>query len=303
MSDISTQSPETESPASGDAACPLCLGPRGHYATIRGFAFFECQPCDFISVSAELLRQIDEGLNVRKYDETYWNAERTAARDRCYGPALSRFAELLLYARVPVEKFIDIGTGTGDLLDSLSFHLPSNAWRFYGVEKFPPPPDFRTRHRNYIVGDLRDAPGLFQAGLCVEVVEHLTPAMVRGVALQLGEISVEGSIFLFNTGLTDYVRIEDPGYLDADIRGHICVWSVRAIAPIFEAEGFKVHAIPGKRWAFLVEKVPAGASYAAIPDRIWTRLPENEAILRDPASSHVLLCAGLDAARAYLNGS
>jgi len=278
----------------------LCRRPRKHYAHVRSIDFFECRHCDFISVSAEMLQQIDLGLNVRKYDDNYWEREHADGRDRSYGPALSRFAELLLYAQVPVERFLDLGTGTGDLLDSLTFHLPSSTSRFYGIEKFPPPVEYRTKHVNYFVGDLRDLPGVFQAGLCMEVVEHLTPTMLDDIAQQLAEKSADGSIFLFNTGLTDYVRLEDPDYLDADIRGHICIWSVRAVTPIFERYGFTVYAIPGKRWAFLVERVASGARYPAIPDRIWTRLPQNEAILRDPASSHILFGAGLDAARAYL---
>ena len=51
--------------------------------------------------------------------------------------------------------------------------------RFHAVELIPPPPPHRTRNPNYHVGTLADLDGPFDAGIYVEVIEHLTPATLR----------------------------------------------------------------------------------------------------------------------------
>ncbi|WP_152980474.1 hypothetical protein [Stenotrophomonas ginsengisoli] len=196
------------------APCPLCHGAAPLYTTIDGVAYHACATCDFIFADPVLLGRIDQGLVAREYDAQYWAAELASARQRSYGSSMARLAEVLLYCTVPVERFIDIGTGPGYLLDAVSHYLPHSAQRFYGVEKYPPAQQYRTGNANYLCADLADVQMTFQCGICVEVLEHLTPAMASGVAAAMANVSGPGSLFLFNTGLTDYVRNEAPEYLD-----------------------------------------------------------------------------------------
>jgi hypothetical protein len=44
-----------------------------------------------------------------------------------FGPAVLRVAETIAHCRVPIRGFIDIGAGTGWLLDALEVLLPDDA--------------------------------------------------------------------------------------------------------------------------------------------------------------------------------
>ncbi len=283
------------------AACPLCeAADRPVYATVAGYRYHACAACDFIFLEPEAMARVDRGESLRAYDAAYWAAELHSARERSWGPAIARVAELLLYCPIPVERFIDIGTGPGYLLDALSWFLPASRLVFHGVELFPPAEAERTTHPNYRTGPLRTVPGPFQAASCIEVIEHLTPTMVAGLAADLAGICAPGACTIFNTGLTDYVRHEDPGYLDPLDRGHISIWSVTAARRVFEPLGFQIHAIPGKTWAFLAEyRPPAPATGGPLTDRIWSPCPANLAILNDPTTGSVLHILGRESARAY----
>jgi Methyltransferase domain len=263
-----------------------------------GIPYFDCQNCDFIFAEPEMLAKADRGEPIRKYDDAYWKMELSAAEERSFGPAIARVAETLLYARIPVQRFLDIGTGAGRLLDALGIYLPSSRDIFYGIELFPPEPQHRSTHPNYLIGGLDTLAMTFQAGCCIEVIEHLTPTMLTELARELSKISEPESIFLFNTGLTAYVKTENIGYLDPVNRGHICIWSVNAARRIFQPHGFSVMPIPGKTWAFLVEYSSRQPEHE-IRNRIWTALEHNKKILLDPEMGSVLYILGLESARAY----
>lgn len=282
------------------ADCLLCSESSRHLRDVDGVAYYECTVCDFIFADPELIARIDQGLASREYDDDYWHAELASARQRSFGSSMARLAEALLYCTVPVNRFIDIGTGPGYLLDAVSRHLPARADVFYGVEKFPPLPEYRTRNSNYICADLMDVGMKFECGVCVEVLEHLTPAMAKGLAAAMANASVPGSLYLFNTGLTDYVRQEDPSYLDPFKRGHVTCWSVQAARRVFEPEGFLVRPLAGKSWAFVVE-MPGAPDRMDVPlgDRIWTAEPGNIDILSDPTMGDVMYILGRESARAY----
>ncbi|WP_165222113.1 methyltransferase domain-containing protein [Affinirhizobium pseudoryzae] len=243
---------------------------------------------------------IDNGRATRKYDESYWKSEITAARQRSYGGNLARFAELILYARIPVHRFVDIGTGDGHFLDALTFHMPSSKEKFFGVELFPPPVSEQTSHPNYIIGGVSDVEGPIEAGTCIEVIEHLTPSMVDRLARELALKCVPGSIFLFNTGLTDFVR-SDQSYIDPVTRGHISIWSVTAASKIFNRHGFKIYPLKGKTWAFIAEynfqDLDENERY--MENRIWSPNENNVSILKDIKSSDVMYILGIETARAY----
>lgn len=280
--------------------CPLCATASSSFREVSGVMYYLCRRCDFIFAAPDLLARIDGGTFAREYDDNYWRAELDAARVRSFGSSLARVAEAILYCTLPVNRFIDIGTGPGYLLDALQFYLPSSAHRFYGVEKFPPIREHRTGSANYLVADLADLDVTFECGVCVEVLEHLTPSMAHGLAAALAKVSVPGSLYLFNTGLTDYVRDEDPGYLDPFMRGHITCWSVPAARMVFEPHGFVVRPLSGKTWAFVVE-MPGDSPRMQIflQDRIWSAEQENIALLVDQRLGELMYILGRESARAY----
>ena len=277
--------------------CSICQGRLDSFDKIDGYSYYICTGCETIQVNPDTLMMIDQGRNLRDYDTIYWQEEIQSAKERSYGAALARFAELVLYTRRPINRFIDVGSGPGFLLDSLSIYLPGSSEKFYACELFPP--DEHTSHQNYFKKPLAEMPGKFDAGLCIEVIEHLTPTQLGKLAKDLATKSEEDSLFLFNTGLSSYVISEDRSYLDPIKRGHIVSYSIKAIKIIFEPYGFVVHELQGKKWAFLVEYRPSFNS-VAISERIWSPKPENRNILNDNTMGNLMYILGIDTARAYL---
>ena len=276
--------------------CPVCdqIALRLH-RVVDGYEYFDCDACDSISIDPVAIAEIDSGTFVRKYDADYWKIERQAAWERSWGSSLARVAETLLYARLPVADFVDIGTGPGYLLDAVSKYLPASSSKFWGVETFAP--DEHSSHPNYFSGALGKIKKTFQAGSCLEVLEHLTPKMARNLAAEMAERSSDGALYIFNTGLPPYVRSQDPDYLDPLKRGHIVSYSLQAVEMIFGPAGFSIVPLVGKDWAFLLEY----KSTTSIPatDRIWTPVAENKAILHDPEMGNLMYILGLETARAY----
>lgn len=258
--------------------CPVCNGESLHFRRTSDYDFFSCQDCGVIHLDPAVLHQIDNGRPIVEYRADYWHMETTAALDRSRGVAIARIAEAVYLAQRPVERVLDIGAGNGAALDELTKLLPKNGSRFYGVEKFPP--GEHTSSPNYIIGDLdKAAPLKFDAGLCMEVAEHLTPAMLRGLIGGLAERSNDDACYVFNTGLASFARFEDPNYIDPVHRGHIMFWTVEAVRKLAEPFGFTVSEMPGRSWAFLMEK----RTEPSLPfaDRLYNALPENKRFLSD----------------------
>jgi hypothetical protein len=239
------------------------------------------------------MQQVDEGAFVRRYDADYWSAELSAARSRSWGEGLARVGETVLYCERPIEVFLDIATGPGYLLDALAAYLPSRRI-FHGVEMFPPPE--HSAHPNYLVGGVADFPMAVDAGVCIETIEHLTPRMARGLAEQLAAKCRPDSLILFNTGLSDFTRKEDPGYIDPVHRGHIVSWGMPALRSVFEPAGFKVH--PLRSWAFAVEYQPT--TDRPLADRIWNS--RNAQLLTDPEMGSAMFLLARETARTYNEG-
>jgi hypothetical protein len=260
---------------------------------IDGYAYFQCGRCRSLHVAHDVLAAIDAGDSTRVYDQTYWQEELRSARQRAGGVSLVRAGEAILYARRPVKRFLDVGTGPGYLLDALAAQLPQHAGMFHGVELFPP--EEHSHHPNYVRGDVGDLQGSFDAGVCIEVVEHLTPRMLGQMARGLAKISAPGSLWLFNTGMPEYVLGEDPGYLDPLRRGHIVAYGLRGVQHIFEPFGFNVSGIPGKSYAWFAEFNPTEAP--DFSERVYHSLPGNWALLEQ---SGLLLHAAFESARASL---
>jgi len=273
--------------------CPVCeTGVSSFFKCIDGYDYLQCAACGSLHIDSVTLRKIDTGQSIRVYDEAYWSEELRSARQRAGSDALVRAGEAILYTKRPVQRFLDIGTGPGYLLDELSRQLPAYSDCFHGVELFPPRE--HTDHPNYHQGEIGDLSGVFDSGVCIEVVEHLTPQMLSNLVRGLAKISAPGALWLFNTGMPDYVIKEDPGYLDPLRRGHIVSYSSRGLTHIFGPSGFRIRVIPGKSYAFVAEFQPCDDELD-FEQRFYHPLSENRVLLE---SSGLLFQAAFEAARA-----
>ena len=288
-------------PANSDR-CPVCRATSEFYKAIETYRYFECTNCGIIHLEVEKLKQIDNGEPVRKYSESYWKLEIDAALERARGAAILRMAEAIFLCQRPVHNAIDIGTGTGVILDELARYLPNKSSSVFGCELFPPPLADRTTSPNYVIGSIKDTKRQFDSGLCMEVIEHITPAMLTNLLLELAECASDGACFFFNTGLASFVKTHDPGYVDPIARGHIICWTVKAVSMLCEPFGLIARSLPGRDWAFLIEK---GQVDVPIETRIFRPISENLSFLNDgrgPSQSLLSIAAG-EAGRNYFNAS
>jgi hypothetical protein len=276
--------------------CAVCnIGMAERYRSVNGVQYFRCGGCGSLFADPAFM---SSGTTV--YADDYWRSELAAARERCFGPAVLRVAETIAYCRIPIRAFLDIGAGTGWLLDALGTLLPEVIDRFHAVERFPPPLPHRTANPNYVIGTLADLRQRFDAGVCIEVIEHLAPGVFRTLAAELAAVSRPGALYLFNSGQPEFVEREDPGYLDPHGRGHIASYSLAGAASILEPAGFNVIPLPGRAWAFLAELGPRQAVDAdALIARLWHPVPENLSMLRAARFGEMMRCAGIESARAY----
>ncbi|MES1222593.1 MAG: class I SAM-dependent methyltransferase [Bacteroidota bacterium] len=280
--------------------CPVCNSEGALlFRQVYKYSYYECNSCEVIFLEPEILAKIDRGESLVDYNGSYWTEELFSARQRSWGSALARVAELFLYARIPIKKFVDIGSGPGYLLDALAYQLPSSSDIFYANELFPPAAEYCTKSKNYLKGSLLDLDFSFDAGCCIEVIEHLTPAMVKQLFHDLAIKSAENRIYVFNTGLSQYVKNEDINYLDPILRGHIVSWSVKGLQCLVEDSGFRILPIPGKTWAMIAEFKPTHQFDGTLQDRIWQAVPENVNVLKDIKTGDLLYILGIETARAY----
>lgn len=275
--------------------CAVCESHASHWALVDGYEFSSCPSCGSIALNSEAMRDIDNGASTRVYNAEYWESEARAARERSWGGSLARVAEAIYVCRRPVTLFVDIGSGDGSLLDALSYHLPTFSERLIGIELFPP--DNHTQHPGYRHGSIGDLDGKIDCGVCVEVVEHLTPQMLRGLVQGLASKSEPDSCFLFNTGLGEYVLNEDAEYIDPVNRGHIVAYGFQALETIFGEFGFRISRLGSRSWAFVAEYQPSEPF--DLSSRTWRPLPENLAVLDDVRSGSVMAILARESLRAY----
>lgn len=274
------------------------------YRDIAGVPFHECLGCGSLFADFKFL---ESSVSTEKvtYDDAYWRMETSAARARSFGSSLSRCAEVFFYSRIPVDIFLDIGTGPGFFLDAVSKLMPQWQAMFYGVELFPPPAQYQTKHQNYVIGDLTSLPKKVSAGMCIEVIEHLHPNQLSEMLAKLALMSEPNATFLFNSGQPDYVKKEDPGYLDPLVRGHIVSYSTAGVQSIFAKHGFTVIPLPGRAWAFLAQYT----ANAEIPNaeqlltRVWQILPENAEKLKVNGFGELMYSIGQESARCYIEAA
>jgi hypothetical protein len=279
--------------------CPICRGEAAHYREVDGVAYFKCLTCGSLFAHPDFLAAVDSG-DVGNYRVSYWEQELPAARERCFGAGVVRMAETLRMARTPVRRALDIGSGPGFLLDALDELVPSLAARVHGVELFPPPPHQRTQSPNFHIGSIDDLEGSFDAGVCIEVIEHLTPTVLTKLLRQLSAKSNPGALYFFNSSQPAFVETTDPGYLDPHNRGHIVSWSVAGARIVFELAGFNVIALPGRDWAFLAEFGPPRRIEAdTLAEWLGRPIRENIDLIRKDRFGSLFETIGLESARCY----
>ena len=281
--------------------CAVCEADAAQpYRTVDEVAYFRCDTCGSLFAHPDFLARIEAG-GASRYADEYWRSELSAARERCFGPAILRVAETIAYCRVPMHGFIDIGAGTGWLLDALGVLLPEVIDRFHAVELYPPPLPHRTINPQYVIGRLSDMRRTFDAGVCIEVIEHLTPATLRTLVTQLAAVSRAGALYLFNSGQPAFVEYEDPGYLDPHGRGHVVSYSLAGADSIFTPAGFNVIALPGLYLGVPCRVRAQAAGECGCADHTAVApVPENVAMLRSARFGELIRAAALDTARAAI---
>lgn len=284
--------------------CELCRrGTMSLFRTVDGVDYLACNACESILADRTALDRGGTDLS-RKYDDSYWRNEVSAARERSFGSSLLRVAELFRMARIPLRRIVDISAGDGSLLTALDLLLPEISDMFYGIEPFPPPLAFRSSHRNYRVGHVHDLDGTFDGGVCIEVIEHLFPDTLAELLRTLATKSNPGAVYYFNSAQPSFVIERDLGYLDPFGRGHVASYSVEGVRPLFAAAGFTVQTLPGRDWAFLAEY---GRYEVETTDqmltRMWHPIEANMVRLRPCRFGPMFIAAGIESARCYLEAA
>lgn len=286
--------------AGGGRPCPVCLA--GHMAPFRvveGVGYDRCLACGSIVAEEAFLARVAAG-EARRYDEDYWTSELAAARERGYGNSVPRVAELFFYARRPLRRLLDVSAGGGFLLDAITVLLPSFGTQMRAIEPFPPPEPFRTRHPGYQIGFLHEIDGAFDAGTCIEVIEHIAPEALWGMVRDLARVAAPGSVWYFNSAQPESDFVQSGDYLDPHRRGHIASYSLAGLRPMFATAGFALQPLPGRDWAFLAIRDGEEARDAeGVLQWVWNPLPENMAALASEPFGALMRTIGTEAAVAY----
>ena len=283
------------------ATCEICkAGELETFREVDGLRYDICKACGSICADKVAYQR----AKPRAYDDSYWSIEIANARDRSYGGTLARVAEVFAMCRIPITRFLDISSGGGSLLDALCELLPEIQDVFHGNEPFPPPASFRSAHPNYKVGYISDLEGRFDAGVCIEVIEHLFPATLREMLAQLATKSNAGALYYFNSGQPVYVIQQDPGYLDPFARGHVVSYSVPGAAALFAEAGFTIHPFPGRAWGFLAEyKAVRVDDGEALMNRLWHPVAANTELLNRCKYGKLFQVIGSESARCFLESA
>ena len=121
----------------------------------------------------------------------------------------------------------------------------------------------------------------FDAGVCIEVIEHLTPTTLRSLVAQLAAVSRPGSLYLFNSGQPDFVEREDPGLSrSARPRPHRLVFAALVPRASSGRPGSMSSRCPAAPGLFLPSSGRCSLVDAdALIARLWHPVPENVSML------------------------
>jgi hypothetical protein len=284
--------------------CSICnKGVLEPFRVVDGLAFLVCPSCgSFIADHEAFIARTKD--NPPNYGDAFWQKELTTANERFCGTSLLRVAEIFRLAQLPLRRFLDISAGNGGLLDALDGLLPERSSLFYGIEPFPPPEAFRSRHPNYKIGTIDDLDGAFDAGVCIEVIEHLFPDQLRKMLASLAAHSNTGALYYFNSAQPSHVVTSYPTYLDPFKSGHVVSYAIAGLRPLFASCGFTVHPLPGRDWAFLAEYGNVTEETVdSLFDRLWHPLDDNLATLSACRYGPLFKAMGLESARCYLESA
>lgn len=284
--------------------CPICEGNSNFYTKREKgtniYNYYICETCGSIFIDPHVIELMDKGESIVSYENDYWDQERLdGGAARTFGPNIARMAETFFYVRRPIKKFLDIGGGNGKFLDAVSAYLPASKEIFYSVEKYPPKETECTKSNHYYKCNYSELDLRFDAGICIEVIEHLTPTMLTSLFKDVATVLNPGAGIIINSGQPDYVLYECPQYLEPFYDGHIISYSVNALQKILKPLGFNIKRIKGKSWACYAEYM--SESQDEVVDRVWSPLAENIEILNDPIMGSVLKILGLESIRSYSN--
>ena len=238
--------------------CQICDGNEIFFHEVDQVAYYQCDSCSSISVDRNFSN------NKQKiYDESYWENELNSSKSRAFGGNVIRYAELFLLSRIELKKIIDISSGPGLILDSISTILPNSINNFFAIEPFPPPLKYRTKNKNYNVGNIQDLKSKFDGGCCIEVIEHLNYDQLCDLVKKLAMISNDGACYYFNSGQPSFVQ-NNLSYLDPFGRGHIASYSLKALEMIFSKYEFRLFELPSRDYGFVVEYKSKNKQYDLI---------------------------------------
>jgi|688.fasta_scaffold306267_2 SAM-dependent methyltransferase len=285
-------------------SCEVCQSGslmREPLVVVEDVPYHQCDSCGSILVPDSHKFDLQRS---QKYDAAYWEFETRSSQERSFGSTICRIAETILYCRVPINDFIDIGCGPGYTLDAVATLLPKYVDRFTGVELNPPPPEYRTNNKNYKIGSVGDLPNTFQAGICIEVIEHLSPSILEKLVEELAAKSLPGSLYYFNSSQPEKVIRDEYEYLDPYSRGHIASYSLKGLSSLFGRHNFSIIPLFGRDWAFLAEYNTDQAERVDKADqllqRVWTPCQENKDILTNGGFGPVMYTMAIESARCYV---
>lgn len=282
--------------------CPICNSDKTvFFRAIDNVDYFDCCACESLFADFDQLNI----LKTRKYNSEYWKEELKSSKDRSFGPSIARCAEVFSLCQIEINKFLDIGSGPGFFLDAISLLMPKHKNIFYGVEKFPPEIPYRSKHPNYLVSGIEDIGIKFDAGMCIEVIEHLKPAELDSLVKALKQVSNKNALYLFNSGNPNYVKNEDFNYLDPFKRGHIVSYGISGLKKIFSKHGFNIFIIPGRNWVFFAEFTNSNLDYSieSLFSRLWNINEKNESKLKDNGFGCLMHILAIESTRCYLEAS
>ena len=105
---MSSMSLKQEKSTHGD--CPVCgasYRDQIAYEVIQGLQYLECKQCGSLYADFEALKA--SSSKEVSYSDDYWQSEMSAAKARSFGSSLARCAEVFLYSRIPIHRFLDLG--------------------------------------------------------------------------------------------------------------------------------------------------------------------------------------------------